>query len=63
VKRIAKTNTPNNVGNADNGGVKRIGISTNKKTSFLPNFPNKTTSVATEYHISTNLITSLKIMR
>jgi hypothetical protein len=30
------------------------------KTSFLPNFHNKTTSVAEEYHAHLNLITSLK---
>jgi site-specific DNA-adenine methylase len=30
------------------------------KTSFPPNFSNKTTSVAEEYHIENNLITSLK---
>jgi len=30
------------------------------KTSFLPNFNNKTTSVAVDYTIYPNLITSLK---
>jgi hypothetical protein len=37
--------------------------STSKKdlTSFPPNFLNKTTSVAMEYYIPPNLITSLKI--
>jgi hypothetical protein len=29
------------------------------KTSFLPNFPNKTTSVAGMYDANSNLITSL----
>jgi hypothetical protein len=32
-----------------------------KKTSFPPNFNNKTTSVVVEYITHTNLITSLKI--
>jgi hypothetical protein len=32
-----------------------------KKTSFPPNFNNKTTSVARKYATRTNLITSLKI--